>query len=99
MPNSNGLLTPQERDHIARTMQTKLKPAACPWCGADRWEVGPALVVEPPMLPDGRMYLLGAVVPMVTLISPCGYVAHFAARMFGLQIQQGEPPPPPPPAS
>ncbi|HEY0104649.1 MAG TPA: hypothetical protein VGB91_01100 [Rhizomicrobium sp.] len=97
MPDANGLLTQPERDHIASVMQRTLKPTACPWCGETRWEVGMAIVVEPPLLPDGRLYLLGAVIPMVTLISPCGHVAHFAAKKFGLQVQPTEAPTPPPP--
>ncbi len=86
MPDSNGLLTRAERDYVAQTMHGKLKPTACPWCGANSWEVGPSLAVSMPLLGDGRVSLIGPLVPMVMLISPCGYVAHFAAKKFGLKV-------------
>jgi hypothetical protein len=99
MPDSQGLLTPKERDAIAATMHARLKPAACPWCGEQKWEVGPSLVVQPPLLGDGRMSVIGPLVPAVTLISPCGYIVHFAARMFGMQVtKSGETPTPAPEA-
>jgi len=97
MPDAKGLLTQAERDNVAATMRGKLKPAACPWCGANTWEVGPSLAVSLPLLGDGRVSVVGPLVPMVTLISPCGHVAHFAAAKFGLQVTQtaGTPTPAP----
>ena len=97
MPDAKGLLTQAERDHVAKTMHGKLKPAACPWCGADKWEIGPSLAVELPLLGDGRVSVVGPLVPLVTLISPCGYVAHFAAGKFGFLVNKtaGTPTPAP----
>jgi len=97
MPDAKGILTQPERDHIAAAMQQSLTPAACPWCGVNKWEVGPSLAVSLPLLGDGRVSVVGPLVPLVTLISPCGYVAHFAAGKFGLQVNQtaGTPTPAP----
>ncbi|MEI9885468.1 MAG: hypothetical protein WDN08_03050 [Rhizomicrobium sp.] len=99
MPDSKGLLEQPERDAIAAAMQGKLKPADCPWCGVNKWEVGPSLIVSLPLLGDGRVSVVGPLIPMVTLLSPCGYVAHFAAVKFGLQVNQSAGTPTPAPAA
>ncbi len=99
MPDSQGLLLQQERDAIAAAMQGKLTPAECPWCGVNKWEVGPSLLVSLPLLADGRVSVVGPLVPMVSLISPCGYVAHFAAVKFGLQVNPPAGTPTPAPAA
>ncbi len=99
MPDAKGLLTQAERDNIAAAMKGKLKPAACPWCGVNTWEVGPSLAVSLPLLADGRVSVVGPLIPTVTLISPCGYVVHFAAGKFGLQVTQTVGTPTPAPAA
>jgi len=99
MPDSKGLLTQIERDRIAAAMGGTLKPAECPWCGVNKWEVGPSLTVALPLLGDGRVSVVGPLIPMVTLISPCGYVVHFAAGKFGLQVTQSAGTPTPAPAA
>ncbi|MEI9990534.1 MAG: hypothetical protein WDM86_10880 [Rhizomicrobium sp.] len=90
MPDSNGMLTPVERDTIAKHMQVKLKAQTCPWCGQTRWEIGPALATNPAVYADGSIHLIGPTVPMVTLISPCGYMTFFAAKMFGLVLRDAK---------
>jgi hypothetical protein len=93
MPDANGLLLPNERQTIAAVMSNKMKTApACPWCGANKWEVGPFVVVSPAIRADGTVNPAGAAVPLVTLLSPCGYVAHFAAKLFGVEVRSNTPP-------
>jgi hypothetical protein len=87
MPDTNGMLLPAERQTIANTMKTKIKPPACPWCGSPNWEVGPFITVSPPLRANGALGAGGPAVPLVMLMSPCGHVAHFAAKMFGVEVR------------
>jgi hypothetical protein len=91
MPDPNGMLLPNERGGIANMMKTKMKPAPCPWCASPNWEVGPFVVVSPAIRGDGTVNPAGAAVPLVTLMSPCGYTAHFAARLFGVEVRPTTP--------
>ena len=90
MPDANGQLLATERQFIADMMKTRLKPAACPWCESSQWEVGPFITVSPALRPNGTMAAGGPTVPMVALISPCGYAAYFAAKKFGLEVRPPE---------
>jgi hypothetical protein len=87
MPDPNGLLLPAERQAIAGNMQTKVKPPACPWCGSSNWELGPFIAVSSPLRANASVVTGGPAIPLVMLMSPCGYVAHFAAKMFGVDIR------------
>lgn len=98
MPDATGLLTQEERNLIAGNMQTKMRPTACPWCGANQWEVGPSIVVNATIHANGQINVAGQITPLVTLISPCGYVAHFAAKLFGLSVREPGTPTPAPAA-
>ena len=91
MPDPNGLLLPNERAAIAGIMKTKVKPPACPWCGSPNWEVGPFVVISPAIRGNGTVDPAGPAVPLVTLMSPCGYIAHFAARLFGVEVRPNPP--------
>ena len=87
MPDQNGMLLPAERQAIANLMKTKIKPPACPWCGSPNWEVGPFITVSQPLRANATVSPSGPAVPLVTLMSPCGHVAHFAARFFGVEVK------------
>jgi len=88
MPDPNGLLLPAERQAIAANMQTKVKPPACPWCGSTNWELGPFIAISSPLRANATVAAAGGpAIPLVMLMSPCGYVAHFAAKMFGVDIK------------
>ena len=86
MPDINGVLSVAERESIAQEMQLKFQNATCPWCGSPNWEVGLAMSTNVPVGPGGVINLNGQIMPQVTLISPCGYIASFAAKLMGVNI-------------
>ena len=98
MPDANGMLLPAERQTIADLMKSKIKPPPCPWCGSNSWEVGPFVVVTPPVRLNGGISTAGPVMPLVTLMSSCGYIAHFAAGLFGVEVRPNAPGAPAPEA-
>jgi hypothetical protein len=87
MPDPNGMLLPAERQIIADMMKTRIKPPACPWCGSPNWEVGPFVAASSPVRANGTVSPTGLAIPLVLLLSPCGYVAHFAAKLFGVDVK------------
>jgi hypothetical protein len=86
MPDSMGVLSQAERDTVAAAMRAKSFSAPCPWCGSPNWEVGPSVVASVPVVAGGALAPSGKMVPQVMLVSPCGYIASFAARLVGLNI-------------
>jgi hypothetical protein len=88
MPDQNGMLLDAERQTIANIMKTKIKPPACAWCGSPNWEVGPFIAAYSPVRANGTVTTsTGPAIPLVMLMSPCGNVAHFAAKLFGVDIR------------
>jgi hypothetical protein len=87
MPDQNGMLLDAERQTIANIMKTKIKPPACAWCGSPNWEVGPFITAASPVRANGTIAATGPVIPLVLLMSPCGHVAQFAAKLFGVDVR------------
>lgn len=86
MPDATGLLSQEERDKIAAEMRRKGFKNPCPWCGKPVWEVGPSVVAAVPLIAGGALVPNGKLLPQIQLISPCGYIASFAAKLVGLNI-------------
>ncbi|HEX4301663.1 MAG TPA: hypothetical protein VHZ78_02645 [Rhizomicrobium sp.] len=86
MPSPDGMLSQDERKQIADAMQSRFTNAICPWCSSPNWEVGLVMATTTPVGPGGTTNLNGQIMPQVTLVSPCGYIASFSAAMMGIQI-------------
>ena len=86
MPDQQGTLSPEEKAAIAATLNAKVGSVSCPFCRATNWQIGPQVTSAVNLGAGSSIAMGGTLSPLVQLISPCGYVAFFAAKTVGLPI-------------
>jgi hypothetical protein len=98
MPDKNGLLTSDEKERIAKRIESMWTGSArnCPICGSNQWLVGDHLVQPVTLGPNNSLMLSGPGYPQVMLISTCGHTLFFNAVILGVLPAQQEGTPAPP---
>lgn len=80
-------LTDREQERIVERLKSKVK-GPCPMCGLSNWSVGENIVATHAASPQGGLSIGGGFIPMVQVVcTECGFVAHHAAKLLGVEFE------------
>jgi hypothetical protein len=85
MPDSQGVLTPEERVKVSEWLKVHWKqPLICPVSGHNEWALADH-VVQPLINSGAGIMLGGSSYPQVMVVCRgCGYTVYFNAIMIGI---------------